>query len=177
LLDELLGVLGAEDPEAVNSGLDRKRTSHVRVLSQEAVVLSKSVFRAREDEPAGGYLKFLDRLRLDRATFEFPGDTLIDVGVEQVSAISIRGDPAGPALAVQPFKNLDRAGPEQAFKLLRERTRIEQEQRRRIGSRLDHVPHDPGPGPLLKGRFTCSSLIGAFKPARQARPGPVRSLP
>src|SRR5271157_5364068 len=76
LLDEMLGVLGAEDAEAVNTRPDKKRTSHVRMATEEAVVLSKCVFRAREDEPAGGNMKFLDRLGLDRATVELPGNTL-----------------------------------------------------------------------------------------------------
>src|SRR5208283_5238335 len=144
----MLGVMGAEDPEAVDSRLDKKGTSHVRVVSQQAVVLSKGVFRAREDEPAGENSKFLDRLGLDRAPFELPGNTL-DVGVERVSAISIHRDPADLAFPVQPLEDLGGAGLEQAFKVSRERTGIEQEQRRRIGSRLDHVPHDPGPGPFF----------------------------
>src|SRR5271157_3174448 len=127
LLDEMLGVLGAEDPEAVNTRLDKKGTSHVRMVSQQAVVLSKGAFRAREDEPAGGHRKFLDHLGLDRATFELPGNTLIDVGVERVSTISIRRDPAGPALPVQPLEDLDGAALEQAFKVSWERTGIEQD--------------------------------------------------
>src|SRR5271166_2388490 len=124
----MLGVLGAEDPEAVNSWLNKKGTTHVRMVSEEAVVLSKGVFRAREDEPAGGYMEFLDRLGLDRATFELPGNSLIDVGVERVSAITIRRDPAGCALSGQSLENLDGAALEQAFKVSRERTGIEQEQ-------------------------------------------------
>src|SRR5208337_14513 len=125
----MLGVLGAEDPEVVNSWLNKKRTSHVRMATEEAVVLSKGVFRAREDEPAGGNMKFLDRLGLDRATVELPGNTLIDVGVERVCTISIRRDPARPAFPVQPLEDLDGAAQEQAFKVSRERTGIEQEQR------------------------------------------------
>ena len=82
LLYEMLGVLGAEDPEAVNSWLNKKGTTHVRMVTEEAVVLSKGVFRAREDEPAGGYMEFLDRLVIDCTTFELPGNSLIDVGVE-----------------------------------------------------------------------------------------------
>src|SRR5271157_1272990 len=148
LLDEMLGVLGAEDPEAVNARLDRKGTSHVRMVSQQAVVLAKGVFRASKDEPAGGHRKFVDRLGLDRATFELPGNPLIDVGVERASAISIHRDPADLAFPVQPLEDLGGAGLEKACKVSRERTGIEQEQRRRIGSRLDHVPHDPGPGPF-----------------------------
>ena len=124
----MLGVLGAEDPEAVNSWLNKKGTTHVRMVTEEAVVLSKGVFRAREDEPAGGHMEFLDRLGLDRATFELPGYTLIDVGVERVSAISIHRDPADPALLGQPLEDLDGAALEQAFKVSRERTGIEQEQ-------------------------------------------------
>ncbi len=124
----MLGVLGAEDPEAVNSWLNKKGTTHVRMVTEEAGVLSKGVFQAREDEPAGGNGKFLDRLVLDRATFELPGNTLIDVGVERVSAISIHRDPASPAFPVQPLEDLDGAALEQAFEVSRERAGIEQEQ-------------------------------------------------
>src|SRR5271157_5206734 len=159
----MLGVMGAEDPEAVDSRLDKKGTSHVRVVSQQAVVLSKGVFRAREDELAGENSKFLDRLGLDRAPFELPGNTLIDVGVERVSAISIHRDPADLAFPVQPLEDLGGAGLEQACKVSRKRTGIEQEQRRRIGSRLDHVSHDPGPGPFLLRRFACSRPVSDFE--------------
>src|SRR5271157_583254 len=123
----MLGVVSAEDHEAVDSRLDKKGTSHVRMVSQQAVVLSKGVFRAREDEPAGGNRKFLDRLGLDRAPFELPGNTLVDVGVERVSTISIHRDPADLAFPVQPLEDLGGAGLEQAFKVSRERTGIEQD--------------------------------------------------
>ena len=124
----MLGVLGAEESEAVNSWLNKKGTTHVRMVTKEAVVLSKGVFRAREDEPAGGHMEFLDRLELDCTAFELPGNSLIDVGVERVSTISIRRDPAGPALPGQSLENLDGAALEPAFKVSRERTGIEQEQ-------------------------------------------------
>ena len=68
LLDEVLGVLCAKSLEAVNTGRNKKGTSHVRMVAEEAVVLSKGVFRARKDEPAGGHMKFADRLGLDRTT-------------------------------------------------------------------------------------------------------------
>src|SRR5271166_50403 len=125
VLDEMLGVLGAEDLEVVNTRLDKKRTSHVRMAAQEAVVLAKGVFRAREHEPTGGNRELFNRLGLGRAAFELPGNTLVDVGMERVSTISIHCNPASPALPVQPFEDLCRVALEPAFKVSWKRTGIE----------------------------------------------------
>ena len=64
------------------------------MVTEKTVVVAKRALRPRKDKPATGHTEVVMRLGRDHTSFQLPGDTLTDIGVQQVFTVTFGRDPA-----------------------------------------------------------------------------------
>jgi hypothetical protein len=111
------------------------------MLTQEVIVVTEGVLRARENEPARRDREMLDEHGVAEAGPERLGHGFVDIRVQQELAVPLRGDPANLALFIQTSQNFHRSGPQTILEVRRKSPGIEQQERSGVGSSLDQITH------------------------------------